>query len=388
MDYKIDLQCIKRGDILLYHGKNGLISKAINFFDEAIYSHSSIYYGRVNGEEKVLHATKKGAHIANLEDSLKKYNKVIIKRLNTNPNDMYEVIKHSESLLDKQYDFSQIITIAFVMLTTKVARKNNYLAKLVTYLLNSCSRELFFARIHDDSKLTCAEYTFRSYNDCNSDDNHQFQIKLKERISDKFIEKPNGDLIELVSKEEVSSFEEDSLLENVFKDPNDTNNKTVVKMSKEDIIAFLERWNGDDPEFSPFQNASQDILDKIEQLLTDYINSTSNSASSSGNSMEIGGSSENKFSIQEFINLTNSLEMSDEERENMNRAIKDYVLMEGKLIDFEKEKGFVMPPEKRFSADEIRFDDYSYYRSKFVTAKDLNNAENLMDCGIVIDIFF
>ena len=369
----MDTSQLKSGDILLYHGSKGVITWAINKLDGAP-SHAGIYAG--NG--KVYHATRKGAHETSLLNSAKTYDKISIVRLKSYPIEMGPVVDYSQSLLNRPYDFSQVILIALIILTAKTSRYNNYLARLVTHVLGVSARKLYYAIKHGDRRLTCSEYSYRSYVDCKPEPNDEYNIDLGDR--EVYTRYPSGDQILLKSNKEYTNFEKDSLLHDFFNDPNKDNEKTVVIMEEKDIDSFVKRWNSDDPRYSPQVSESKVDSEKTKSLLDDYLKDDNHINLIIDNQKDINGEDSGKTPIP---SISSKNDMDPEEEKEMQIAIKDFVLMHGQLIEYKEQEGFVKPPEDRYVNGKIKFEDYTLYRDEFVTAKDIFEAKNLEEIGII-----
>ncbi len=166
-------------DILLYHG-DGLLARAIRFFDGTNYNHASLNVGNIpNVASKTIEeAEALGVITRSVDISIANYAPVIVKRLNNRPSDMSPVINKAKEFVGDRYGYEQLLLLALICSVRRI-RVNTAVAKFVNKLLESAASIILTYTNGNRHALICSELVYRCYDEAVNGYNDPYTIHLK-----------------------------------------------------------------------------------------------------------------------------------------------------------------------------------------------------------------
>lgn len=168
---KITLDDLQPGDLLLSGGSD-LIDRIINIVDKGIYSHTTFYCGKINGQHMVVEATEQGImyhtpdsdmEIQNLVDAYR-YVSPDGHRFGDPGWDVQPVLDQAMSYVGAKYAYSELVLGALVIIAAEVPKEES-VSELVRISLNLLEHELeLWLNAHaDKTPMTCVQVATSAY---------------------------------------------------------------------------------------------------------------------------------------------------------------------------------------------------------------------------------
>ena len=357
----MDISKLIPGDILLYSGSDTL-SNFINCFDNSHYSHAAIYIG--NG--MIQESNREGCLRKPLKLSFSTYEEILVKRIENRCElgKLKRVLKHARKLEGKEYDFIQIIQLAhfgFSNCPPITYADGLNLLGVLDYGINILAGRI----LNSDDKLQCAEFAYRCYNDAVKNEDERNDMYSIELLNDNILE---GEAKIYNQFDLLSEYRFDYQFKEVK--PADRANDTlhqaraeeyqyistdeVIVSKKEVIIDAIDKINFEEIEKENLQIDIQIQKDNIDTFFK-----------------KVESYTEEKLTK----NVNQSSLISSDLKEKI----------EGKLYEFRILAGAALVNNPQIKSLKMTYNEKtSYYsniayRSKFVTAKDLNQAKNLVN---------
>lgn len=348
---------LKKGDIILYAGSD-IISRIINYFDESVYSHASIYMGDGIVMESSLSGG--GCKENTLSKSAEKYDHVFAKRHQNEPMlDMNLVMEKARQFKDSGYDVIQIIQLGLIGLNRKLARYDWHIAKLWSKVFDIATEASLEKFKNGDYRTVCSEFVYRCYHDVKKSKTDIYEInvgnagknivdgKEKFKIANRFIEPQS------LASIYFDSFSYDPHLE-LF----ERINVPDIPDSHKTMIHEFEKFS--ESEFEYFDDISQ------PKTATDYFISKKDQEELE----ELFEEMQREHKKEKFK------EIDDYTHDEVREKLSQFMYLNSPLNLYD---GPVMKSFSKSEQRQISINSYLLHRQHFVTTKDLVNATNLIE---------
>ena len=363
---------LKEGDMLFYAGSN-VTSRVIRFFDQSYYAHASIYMGN----NKVIESTLKGGgcEINPIDFSSKEYEKVLVRRHETENLDMSPVLARARKLKDTKYDKAQILQLAMIGISRRLTSFDSLTAKLLIKVLELANAGYMKLYKNQEKRTVCSELAYRVYQDAKLDteeknDIYNVELKFKSsmiagnksygRVLPEML--TNGSLVSYFENEVLTRSNENFRMHFNCVSETDKNNHSGLSalgdLNLEDyeISTYADTYDYETPTMEAF-SLTQDEEADLEELMEEIENRTK----------------------------TGTKKISPELESSLEEKINEFMVLsspEFSQLEFEK-TGIGQNVISSLSSDRIDNlkRNFIYQRHHFVTAKDLRRASNFRDVG-------